>query len=99
MFSILATAIGGGLATGALLFSQSPLLAIVGAPFGGSACAAAAAFALYHCRGDAGSSRDASDRHTDEMVAVLRTIASEGRRVPEAAPEAGGQAGHTRGAA
>ncbi|WP_298966750.1 hypothetical protein [uncultured Methylobacterium sp.] len=87
MFSILATAIGGGLATGALLFSQGPLLAVVGAPLGGSACAAAAAFALYHLRGEAGQADD-RDGHTDEMVAILRGLAAEGRRIPEVAPAA-----------
>ncbi|RVU18065.1 hypothetical protein [Methylobacterium oryzihabitans] len=86
MFSILATAIGGGLATGALLFSQGPLLAVVGAPLGGSACAAAAAFALYHRRGEAGRAEGDHDRSTDEMVAILRGLAAEGRRIPEVAP-------------
>ncbi|SDM99536.1 hypothetical protein SAMN05216360_1059 [Methylobacterium phyllostachyos] len=71
MLILVAAALGGGLATAALLGPVSPLAALITAPFVASAMAVLASF-LLAWRG----SRETSvlDAQTDAMVAALRTL-------------------------
>ncbi|WP_132251161.1 hypothetical protein [Methylobacterium segetis] len=83
MFVLMAMAIAGGLMTGAALAPQGFLIAILGAPLGGSLCAALAAFVLMRRRG-ADWREDADlDARTDAMVASLRALAERGRSTDE----------------
>lgn len=84
MLLVVAAALGGGVATAALLGPISPLAALITAPFIASATALLASFLVAWRR-----SRDAweapiPDAQTDAMVAALRTLAEQAKPVAPA---------------
>ena len=81
MRTLSALAIGGGTATAALMLPHGLVAALLVAPFGGSALALAGGLLLAARRGDDWQSDAETDGRIDEMVAALRGIAAEGRRV------------------
>lgn len=80
MLPLSALAIGGGVATAALMLPYGLAAAILVAPFGGSALALAGSVLLAAHRDDAWRSDAESDAQIDAMVAALRGVAAEARR-------------------
>ena len=80
MLPLSALAIGGGVATAALMLPYGLAAAVLVAPFGGSAAALAGGVWLASRRGDAWRSEAITDERIDAMVADLRGVAAEGRR-------------------
>ncbi|MER2265774.1 hypothetical protein [Methylobacterium oxalidis] len=94
MFVLIAMAMAGGLTTGVALAPQGLLVALLGAPLGGSLCAALAALLLMRRR-DEDWRRDADlDAQVDAMVASLRAVAAQanGPGEREAHPNSGSRA-------
>ncbi len=80
MLLIVFVAIAGGLLTAAAMVPYGPLIALLGAPFGGSLCAAVAALVILQLRGPAYRSDEDLDARTDAMVADLQGILAQARR-------------------
>ncbi|WP_267361462.1 MULTISPECIES: hypothetical protein [unclassified Methylobacterium] len=79
MLFVVAAALGGGVATAALLGPVSPLAALITAPFIASATALLASFAVAWSRSRNASENQVSDLQTDAMVAALRTLAEQAK--------------------
>ncbi|KAB1068276.1 hypothetical protein [Methylobacterium planeticum] len=78
MLLLVFTAIGGGIATAGLMWSQGALLSLLSAPIGASLATLAVACLLATRRSAEWRSEPDLDRQSDEMVAVLRGIAARG---------------------
>lgn len=87
MLPLSALAIGGGVATAALMLPYGLAAAVLVAPFGGSALALAGGVLLATRRGDTWQRDAATDGQIDAMVAALRGVAAEGRRAEAPAAE------------
>lgn len=74
MFFLVVAALGGGLATAALLGPVSPLAALITAPFVASALAILASFLLAWRGSRGGRETPVLDTQADAMVAALRTL-------------------------
>lgn len=74
-------AIAGGLVTGAAMAPFGWVTALLSAPLGGSLCAAAAALVVMQFRGPTYQSEEDLEAQTDAMVADLRGIAAEAKRL------------------
>ncbi|WP_236960865.1 hypothetical protein [Methylobacterium durans] len=83
MFVLMAMAMLGGLLTGAVLAPQGFLVALVGAPLGGSLCAALGGLLLMQRSGAGRLSDPDLDAQADAMVASLRAAAARARRLDE----------------
>ena len=79
MLFVVAAALGGGVATAALLGPVSPLAALITAPFIASATALLASFLVAWRRSRGGSEMPIPDVQTDAMVAALRTLADQAK--------------------
>ncbi|MFE1602988.1 hypothetical protein [Methylobacterium sp. ID0610] len=75
VFVLIAAALGGGIATAALMQGHGMLWASLAAPLGGSTAALGAACFLAARRGHAASAN--LDAQTDMMVATLRDVAAQ----------------------
>lgn len=91
MLFVVAAALGGGVATAALLGPVSPLAGLITAPFIASATALLASFLVAWRRSRDGWETSVPDRipdaQTDAMVAALRTLAEQAKPAA-AAPRA-----------
>ena len=86
MLFLVVAALGGGVATAALLGPVSPLAALITAPFVASAMAILASFLLAW---RSGRETPALDAQTDAMVAALRTLTEQANpAVPAPNPSA-----------
>ncbi|MCJ2088102.1 hypothetical protein MKK88_19250 [Methylobacterium sp. E-005] len=74
MLFLVAAALGGGVATAALLGPISPLAALITAPFTASAVAVLASFLMVWRGSRDGRDAPILDGQTDAMVAALRTL-------------------------
>ncbi|MBE7197034.1 MAG: hypothetical protein INR70_04425 [Parafilimonas terrae] len=74
MLFLVAAALGGGVATAALLGPISPLAALITAPFAASAAAVLASFLVAWRSSRDGRETPILDVQTDAMVAALRTL-------------------------
>ncbi|MEL6059238.1 MULTISPECIES: hypothetical protein [unclassified Methylobacterium] len=79
MLFVVAAALGGGVATAALLGPISPLAALITAPFIASATALLASFLVAWRGSRDGWETPIRDRQTDAMVAALRTLAEQAK--------------------
>lgn len=91
---LVAAALGGGIATAALMHSYGSLWAALTAPLGGSVAALAAAFLLASQRGRDGQADADLDARMEAKVAALREMAAQeqDRRTPSEHPPAGSEA-------
>ncbi len=83
MIFLMFAAIGGGLVTASIIAPLGALPALVGAPFGGSLCAALAALQIAHQRGAEWQEDVNLDEQTDAMVATLKGLAAQAAQWPE----------------
>lgn len=74
MLFLVVAALGGGLATAAVLGPVSPLAALITAPFVASAMAILASFLLAWRGSRGGRETPVLDAQADVMVAALRTL-------------------------
>ena len=85
MLFLVVAALGGGVATAALLGPVSPLAALITAPFVASAAAVLASVLLVWRRSRDGRDRPILDAQADAMVAALRTLTDQANAAAPAA--------------
>lgn len=96
MIPLMFAAIGGGLATVSVVAPFGVAAAVIAAPFGGSLCAALAAFHMARQRGSEEQIRTEVDQQADAMVAALRDLAAQAKRVSQEDAQGSQQADKAR---
>lgn len=83
MIPLMFAALGGGLATASVVAPLGALTAVIATPFGAGLGTLLAAFYIARQRGSEWQDSADLDEQTDAMVAALRGLAAEAKRVSD----------------